>query len=144
MIKERRQRARIWIEHPELLAEMFYLRFNEGWSLRDLGKKYDVDHVGLSKRCKDYMKEHPEVMAPKVPTVRKAYNPIAPVQIEKPQYIISDLPARKPRFPINDGVLRDEFGERINRGRSYKEYLAEQYPNLSLKKIRARNREKDL
>ena len=36
----------------------------------------------------------------------------------------------------------DEFGERINRGRSYKSYLAEQYPHLTVKKIRDNLKEK--
>lgn len=46
---------------------------------------------------------------------------------------------RKSKYGIEQPYT-NEFGERINRGRSYQEYLAEQYPHLTMKKIRERDK----
>ena len=48
-------------------------------------------------------------------------------------------PDRKSRYGAERPYV-DEFGERINRGRDYKSYLQEQYPHLSVKKIRELNK----
>lgn len=55
------------------------------------------------------------------------------------KYTSSYDPDRKKRF-VPEEPYTNEFGERINRGRSYKSYLQEQYPHLSIKKIRERDK----
>lgn len=139
---------------PLVLREMLDLRFNQGWTLLACGVKYGVTREAIRQRCKKHEHEYPNHVA------IQSYRPNGghklttlasllaergeTVSVELAQLTFSAPPTKKPRFPIFEKQeFRDEFGERINQGRSYKDYLKEQYPKLSMAKLKRRISGKD-
>ncbi len=148
---------------PEKLKEMLDLRFNRGWTLEACGVKYGCTREAIRLQCKKHEHEYPDRVGIAYsshnfrPAGGQKLTTFSSILAERgetleeyqaKQLIVSDArPVRMftPRVKLMDNKeLRDEFGEKINRGRSYKEYLQEQYPHLSMKKISARNSEKGL
>lgn len=154
---ERKKRNNVF-SHHEALAEMLALRFKEGWPLRKLAKKYGVDHKCISQRCHTYAlhtgsvvpkrEREPRPVKIKIPKIKI---PKAP-KLPKPIKVRSIPPPRteKPRMVTmfyiqqKEKEYRDETGDRINKGKSYKEYLKEQYPELSMATLRRRISGNDL
>lgn len=144
---------------PAKLKEMLDLRFKEGRTLEHIGVKYGVTREAIRLQCKKHEHEYPDRVGVHNyrPTGGHKLTSFADILAERGETVeeytqrISEIREKavvarqQPRVKLmDDKELRDEFGERINRGRSYKEYLREQYPHLSMKKLKERNSERGL
>ena len=97
----RKSRNQIFVEYPHLEEEMFALR-REGWSFTRLAEHYQIDKKAIHKRC-----------------VKAGVFSLVPVS-KKPV----SLPVKQVRRILNKQTyFVDQFGDKINRGHSYKHYL---------------------
>lgn len=132
------------------VQEMLVLRYVHYWTLNRLGEKYGVSKEAIRLQLLKY--DCPSLTrgdngGQKFTTMSSILEARGESMVfeEAPEPFRAIIRApRKPRYPTDTKELRDEFGERINRGRSYKDYLKEQYPHLTAAKLNARTREKKL
>ena len=97
----RKSRNQIFVEQPHLEEEMFALR-REGWSFTRLASHYSIDKKAIHKRC-----------------VKAGVFSL----VAKPRKIEPQPVKRIIRRLNKQTYFIDQFGDKINKGHSYKYYL---------------------
>lgn len=111
----KRQYIRVFQKDPKKLQEMLCLRAR-GWSLPDLGRRFDVDHSSILYHCKKHDVEPPEKLL-------KIDDKDIEIEEKEKELLGGELTKKIKKYKNQDLIIEGEG--KINEGKSYKEYRAE-------------------